>query len=301
MKIVYRLLFTTTIILIVVGLQSIEPSPQLEVLDLPEQAREIGKSPILTKKEVGSSNLFCDGNSIKVNKPIENIPSLNKDGWKLVWHDEFDQACLDSTMWNAEEGALEKNNELQFYSPTNIVVEDDLLKLVSKKEKYRNRDFTSAAVHTLKKFEFLYGRVEMRAKVPAGQGIFPAFWMMTNNEQTWLPEIDIMEMLGHKPDEIWMVSHWLGEDGHLKSESNFFKGQDFSQDFHTFSIEWTQDSLTWFIDDIERFKTKTNIPNEKMYLYLNTAVGGNWPGPPDETTEFPVLFEIDYVRVYQRN
>ena len=141
----------------------------------------------------------------------------------------------------------------------------------------------------------------MRAKLPAGQGVFPAFWMMTDKENTWLPEIDIMEMLGHQPDQVWMVSHWLGKDGKLKSVSDSFQGPDFSNDFHTFSIEWTPHSITWLVDDIERFSISKNIPSEKMYLYLNTAVGGNWPGSPDHTTVFPVTYEIDYVRVFKRN
>ena len=100
-----------------------------------------------------------------------------------------------------------------------------LLKLISKNEKFKGRDYTSGAVHTKGKFDFLYGKAEMRAKLPAGQGIFPAFWMMTDKDDTWLPEIDIMEMLGHQPDKVWMVSHWLGNDGTLKSDLTPLKAQ----------------------------------------------------------------------------
>lgn len=224
-----------------------------------------------------------------------------EDGWELIWKDKFDNNCLDLSKWNTEDWAAEKNNELQYYSPNNVKVEEGVLKLISKKERYKGREYTSGAVHTKGKFDFLYGKVEMRAKLPAGQGIFPAFWMITDNEDTWLPEIDILEMLGHQPGEIWMVSHWLGEDGKLKSDFSSFKGQDFSKDFHTYSIEWTPDSITWFIDGVERFKSTKYIPSEKMYLYLNTAVGGKWPGPPDETTVFPAIYEIDYVKVFKRN
>jgi beta-glucanase (GH16 family) len=230
----------------------------------------------------------------------EGSSTPSHDGWELVWRDEFDNNCLDQRNWNVEDWAAEKNNELQYYYPKNVVVEDGVLKLISKNEKYRGKDYTSGAIHSKGKFDFLYGKAEMRAKLPAGQGIFPAFWMMTDKENTWLPEIDIMEMLGHQPDEVWMVSHWLGTDGNLKSLSNTFKGPDFSKCFHTFSIEWTPNSLTWLIDGVERFKTDRQIPSEKMYLYLNTAVGGNWPGSPDQSTIFPVTYEIDYVRVFRQ-
>jgi len=233
-------------------------------------------------------------------KDSDKVSIFNHDGWELVWHDEFEDSYLDLTKWNIEDWAAQKNNELQYYSPNNVIVKNGFLRLISKAEKYQGKNYTSGAVHTKNKFDFLYGKAEMRAKLPAGQGMFPAFWMMTDKEHTWLPEIDIMEMLGHLPNEVWMVAHWLGEDGALKSESTSFRGPDFSSDFHTFSVEWTPDSLTWFIDGAERFKTNTYIPSEKMYLYLNTAVGGNWPGYPDHTTIFPTIFEIDYVRVFKQ-
>jgi beta-glucanase (GH16 family) len=247
------------------------------------------------------TNLSRNDEGDCVEEAFNKETNVTQDGWVLLWHDEFEGNCLDTSKWNLEDWAAEKNNELQYYSPNNVKVEDGVLQLISKKEPFKGKDYTSGAVHTQGKFAFLYGKAEMRAKLPAGQGMFPAFWMMTDKENTWLPEIDILEMLGHQPDQIWMVSHWLGEDGKLKSVSDTFKGPDFSKDFHTFSIEWTPDSITWLIDDIERFTINRNIPSEKMYLYLNTAVGGNWPGSPDQTTVFPASFEIDYVRVYKGN
>ncbi|MFD2657606.1 glycoside hydrolase family 16 protein [Gracilibacillus thailandensis] len=223
-----------------------------------------------------------------------------EDGWSLVWQDEFNQKQLDPDLWNIENWAAQKNNELQFYTPDNIKVSDGKLQLISKKQRYKGRSYTSAAIHSKDKFYFQYGKVEMRAKLPSGQGIFPAFWMMPNIDNTWLPEIDIMEMLGHKPNEIWMVQHWLNEDQQLKSNADHFVGDDYSQDYHTFSIEWKPGSITWLIDDKERFQSTQSIPQEDMYLYLNTAIGGDWPGSPDDTTVFPQVFEVDYIRVYQQ-
>ena len=258
-----------------------------------------------TNNPLGSNFLHNNGGScmegsLTFHKPNNN-EILTQEEWKLIWQDEFEYNCLDPSNWNIEDWAAEKNNELQYYSPSNVKVEDGLLKLISKNEKFKGRDYTSGAVHSMGKFNFLYGKVEMKAKLPVGQGVFPAFWMMPDKGDTWLPEIDIMEMLGHEPNEVWMVSHWLDTAGTLNSDANTFKGPDFSKGFHTFSIEWTPDSITWFIDDIERFQSSKFIPTENMYLYLNTAIGGSWPGSPEYSTVFPVNYEIDYVRVFKSN
>lgn len=225
--------------------------------------------------------------------------ALQDQGWQLVWSDEFSGDCLDPSKWSAEDWPAEKNNELQYYTPSNVEVQNGQLILTSKRESYRGRSYTSGAVHTRGNFSFLYGKAEMRAKLPGGQGMFPAFWMMTDREDTWLPEIDIMEMLGHQPDEIWMVSHWLDTTGSLSSASHSYRGTDYSKDFHLFRLEWTPNSLIWRIDGEERFRVTEPIPKEPMYLYLNTAIGGNWPGSPDSSTRFPASFEVDYVRVYK--
>lgn len=227
--------------------------------------------------------------------------STNKNKeWELVWEDNFDGLSINQEKWNMEDWAADKNNELQYYSPNNVEIKNGLLQIISREERYGGRNYTSGAIHSKNKFSFLYGKVEMRAKLPSGQGIFPAFWMMTNKDYTWLPEIDILEMLGHKPDEIWMVLHWMGDDRKLKSASSSYKGLDYSKGFHLFGIEWTPEYIAWFIDGEEKFRIDQNVPQEEMFLYLNTAIGGNWPGDPDQTTPFPTLFEVDYVRVYQK-
>ncbi|MYL33859.1 family 16 glycosylhydrolase [Pontibacillus yanchengensis] len=222
------------------------------------------------------------------------------DGWELIWRDEFEGDTLNEENWNYENWASEKNNELQYYHPTSVIQADGYLKIISKQENFKGRDYVSGAVHTKDLISFLYGKVEMRAKLPTGQGIFPAFWMMPNLDQTWLPEIDIMEMVGHKPNEIWMVLHWKDEGGKLKSKSNQYLGPDYSKDFHTFGIEWTPEQISWFIDDELRYQENRYVPDVPMYVYLNTAIGGNWPKSPDETTLFPQTFIVDYVRVYQK-
>ncbi|WP_409295893.1 family 16 glycosylhydrolase [Peribacillus sp. SCS-26] len=232
-------------------------------------------------------------------KPQEEEWVMAPHGWKMIWNDEFNGDALDLDKWIPEDWKADKNKELQYYLPHNVSVQDGALNIVSRRESYKGRAYTSGAVHTKGTFSFQYGRVEMRAKLPGGQGIFPAFWMMPDKRDAWLPEIDIVEMLGQKPHEIWMVFHREERDGKITRAASY-KENDFTKDFHTYSLEWTPEELVWAIDGIERFRIKGDIPREKMYLYANTAVGGNWPGKPDGSTIFPVSYLIDYIRVYQR-
>lgn len=231
---------------------------------------------------------------------LETVVGI-QDDWVLVWEDQFTHSFLDETKWTAEDWAANKNEELQYYSPNNVKTVNGKLVLISKKETYQGRDYTSGAIHTKDKLEVQYGKLEMRAKLPVGQGIFPAFWLLTSKESTWLPEIDIVEMLGHKPTEIWMVLHWLDQNNKLTSVSTSFEGNDFSRDFHTYELVWNEQYIAWFIDGVERYRTSAHIPTDPMYLYINTAIGGVWPGSPDHTTIFPTFFEVDYVRVYKKN
>lgn len=314
MKVCLKLLNLLTLILLIT-LTALIPSSHLQLItstqdehrDQDQHKQKLktlnGMDPLPNKtKDAGTDRLPVEDTTVTVEgttvTEVPSIPSI--EGWELIWHDEFEDHALNRSKWTTENWAAEKNNELQFYTPQNIMLENGLLKIVSEKESFEGREYTSGALHTKNKFSFLYGKVELRAKLPSGQGMFPAFWMMPNQEQTWLPEIDILEMLGHQPDEIWMVVHWLDNDNRLKSSSSSYKGPDYSADYHTFGIEWSPDQITWFIDGIERYQTDDYIPDQEMYLYVNTAIGGNWPGSPDQTTTFPQYFEIDYIRVYQK-
>lgn len=230
----------------------------------------------------------------------EEIVGNGEEGWQLVWEDEFDDVDATLSKWTFEEQLSEQNNELQFYSPNNVKMRDGLVTLVSQKEEAAGRSYTSGAVHTRETLHLLYGKVEMRAKLPKGAGLFPAFWMMTPNPNSFLPEIDILEMIGQKPDVIWMVLHALDEEGIQQTFSEKMQGEDFSKDFHTFGIEWTKESIRWFVDGAEMFEVHEQIPNEPMFLYINTAIGGNWPGSPTSETSFPAYYDIDYVKIYKR-
>lgn len=249
--------------------------------------------------QVNSNVIQSTNSQIKVFKELSS-PQKAPNGWRLIWADEFDDVAATLDKWTMEDMAVEQNNELQYYSPNNVKIEDGYLTLIAKDENIHGRNFTSGAIHTKNTMNFLYGKVEMRAKLPIGQGIFPAFWMMTNKEDTWLPEIDILEMIGNRPDEIWMVLHGLDENNKKNTVSDYYIGENYTSEFHTFGVEWTPTNITWRIDGKIRFETNEYIPKEKMFLYMNIAIGGDWPGSPDHTTQFPALFEIDYVRFYQK-
>lgn len=258
---------------------------------------------ILAYITVKNKETNLKGNHTSIKQGISVTPSpiiIIENGWELIWADDFNSTGLNVNNWSFEDWAATKNNELQYYSPNNVTVNDGRLQIIAKHENYRGRNYTSGAIHTKDKFYFLYGKVEMKAKLPAGQGIFPAFWMMPNKENTWLPEIDIVEMLGQNPTEVWMVYHRLGSNNALVSTSLKYTGENYTTNFHTFGIEWTPTAITWLLDGKEVFKTTEHIPHEPMYLYVNTAIGGNWPGNPNNTTPFPNYFEVDYIKVYKK-
>lgn len=217
--------------------------------------------------------------------------------WVMVWNDEFDGSALDQTKWNIINEPSPRNNELHYYTPDDVYLEDGLLKLRSQKREYKGSHYTSGGVTSEGKFHFQYGKVEIRAKLPRGQGIWPAHWAPPIDNAPY--EIDITEMLGHEPNKIYLTSHWLGEN--KKQFSKAYKGPDYSQDFHTFSIEWEPGKIRWLIDGIERHSITEYVQDSPSFLFLNTAVGGNWPGNPDHTTVFPQYHEIDYVRIYTQN
>jgi beta-glucanase (GH16 family) len=241
--------------------------------------------------------------------------------WNLLFSDDFDGVSLDPDRWttcywwdNAGFTNL-GNNELEWYQPYNVSVSNGVLKLRAQEQTINASDgityhYTSGMVTTGRstwdtsaptRFVFQYGYAEMRARVPGGQGLWPAFWMLPDTHNS-RPEIDVMEILGHEPDVLHMNFHYLYDDGSRGDSGTDWKGPDFSADWHTFGVDWQPDAIVWYVDGIERWRYTdvAHIPSQPLYLLANLAVGGDWPGPPDEMTPFPSFFEIDYVRVWKR-
>lgn len=221
-------------------------------------------------------------------------------GWQLVWADEFDAPTVDSGKWVIADKPGDTNNELQYYAPDEAYIDSGALVLRSRQRSYGGRQYTSGLVHTRERFAQMYGRVEVRARLPGTQGLWPAHWMLPESG-AWPPEIDIMELKGREPRTVYMTHHW-GTWPNVRSNGTTFTGPDFTAGYHTFAVEWSPGRIRWFVDDVLRFESvNQNVPAEPMYLILNTAVGGDFGGNPDGTTVFPQFHRIDYVRVYTRD
>ena len=251
------------------------------------------------------------------NEVIDNTGYVSPEsypGMTLVWRDEFNGSELDSKFWNFEEGnGIEGwgNWELQYYRKENTKVHGGYLTITAKKETFGGKEYTSSRLTTEAKKDFLYGRIDFRAKLPKGQGIWPAFWALGANIRTtpwpFSGEIDIMEMVGGgagKDNTVHGTVHY--EDGGHKyiGGSTTLKSGDFYDKFHVFSLIWTETSLKWFVDNVEFYTFDTTGTNKdefrrSYFLLINLAVGGNWPGAPNSSTVFPQKYIVDYVRVFQ--
>jgi len=234
-------------------------------------------------------------------------------GWKLAWSDEFNGTTIDPKNWIFDKGGNGWGNvEMEYYTdrPENARVENGMLVIEARQEKYEGLNYTSARLNTRGLQEFTYGRIEARMKLPSGQGIWPAFWMLGSNASWPLGgEIDVMEYVGKTPDSVYQTIHGPGYSGAKGIGSHFALTADaLKNDFHVFAIEWAPNEIHWFVDGQEVFKvTPDQIPTGTQWVYdhpffiiLNLAVGGSWPGFPDSTTVFPQQLQVDYVRVYQK-
>jgi beta-glucanase (GH16 family) len=184
------------------------------------------------------------------------------------------------------------------YTPDNVFVKNGYL---SFKMNYLNQKYTTGGVLTYRKFSQMYGYFEMRARLPKGLGLWNAFYLMPQ-DGSWPPEIDILEMNGKWPDTVRMSTRW-GTDANRLSRGVPYTGPDFSQDFHTFAIEWQKGKIRWFVDNVQRYETESDVPvpDKPFYMNINTAIGiAQWAGYPDQTTIFPQYYDIDYVRVYEK-
>ena len=249
-----------------------------------------------------------------VTDPRQEVVTLSN----LVLSEEFDiEGAPDAAVWdydigigNADTGPGWGNNELQNYTddPENAFIENSNLVIRAKKD---DGKYTSARLTTKDKKEFKFGRIDVRAKLPQGQGIWPAIWMLGENidDVSWpaCGEIDIMELVGHTPKTVHGTAHWglRGEPSTYKTGSTS-RENNFSESFHVFSIVWEFNEITWYLDETkfhsfssDQTQGKPYPFNNEFFFIMNVAVGGNWPGNPDDTTVFPQEMIVDYIRVFQ--
>ena len=248
------------------------------------------------------------------------LSALNAQCPQLVWADEFDGETLDQSKWSYQIGdgcdihpdlCGWGNNELQYYRRANAVVSDGTLKIEARRESAGGRNYTSARLRSIDQGDWTYGRFEARIKLPFGQGIWPAFWMLPTDEVYggWPEsgEIDIMELIGSEPATVHGTIHYGRPWPNNASSGTAFHLQQgiFNDAFHEFAVEWEPNEIRWYVDGYHYFtRTRTDVaPNrwpfdQDFHFLLNVAVGGNWPGNPDGSTIFPQIMEVDYVRVY---
>jgi len=246
----------------------------------------------------------------------EDSTGPNEREWTLVWQDEFNGSAgqlIDSTKWDYDIGTDWGNAQLEYDTDRaeNVSLDGDgNLKIVARKEAYEGSAYTSARITTKGLFERTYGRFEARMKLPWGQGMWPAFWMLGNDidVNVWpeCGEIDIMEYRGQETSKIHGSLHGPGYSGGnpVTDEYSLPNGR-FDLDFHIFAVEWGTDYIDFYVDD-SRYQSvkKEDVPGSWVYdhpffLILNIAVGGNYVGPPNASTVFPQTMLVDYVRVYK--
>lgn len=278
-----------------------------------------GRASVITGDTAAAPPPVNDSGAQTESAPPPDSGSAVPDDYQLVFNDEFDNGNIDASKWNTRyrwgpDWVI--NNEEQYYvdilddpefgrSP--FYIADGKLNISASKtpdhllHKANHKRYLSGAMTTHNKFKMKFGFVEMRAKLPRGRGMWPAFWML--HEHNWgnRPEIDIMEMLGEDTTMVYQTYHYY-DDWNLRSTPSFqVPGPDYASDYHTYGMKWEPGRIIWYVDGQETNRYESGaVSNEEMYILMNIALGGTWGASPDDTTNFPATFSIDYVRAYQR-
>jgi beta-glucanase (GH16 family) len=238
-------------------------------------------------------------------------------GYHLAWSDEFNGNTVNQANWTFDIGNNNGwgNQELEYYtqSPNNAFVSGGNLIIEARQESNNGFNYSSARLKTEGIQQFTYGRIDIRAKLPVAHGMWPALWMLGSNigSVPWpgCGETDIMELVGSNPNRVTGSMHWQNSDGSEGTYNNnyFLSSGDYSQQFHVFSLLWQHDTVQFFVDDslyvngsINNVTNGTYPFNLPFFFIFNVAVGGDFPGPPDNTTVFPQRMFVDYVRVFQQ-
>jgi beta-glucanase (GH16 family) len=263
------------------------------------------------------SYLFCGAAVVLLAVCAAFIPSITANamldedelslkGWKMIFDCEFENPA-DLKKWNIPWRSENANNELQCYTPKAVTVDNGFLYIKARKEDTnyggKPRHYTSGILNTQKKLDITYGRFDIRFKVPKGKGYWPAFWLLPS-DNSWPPEIDWVEILGHDTKTLYITNHFgkhVNGDHPSHGAKKFeASNPDFSEDFHTVTGIWYPGEVVCYVDGKKASLSNDGIPDQKMFMILNLAVGGDWPGNPTDETVFPGEMVVDYVRVYQR-
>ena len=266
------------------------------------------------------------GENVNIDDPtlvaLDNSPVSPGEAMKLVWSEEFDADALDPETWFFDHGDGSQygipgwgNNELQWYLPDNAQLEDGKLVITIRNEPTNGKDYSSARIDTRDRFAVRYGRIEARIRLPKGQGLWPAFWMLPleNTYGTWAAsgEIDIMESVnpGAEGGNIihGTIHHGARHPANQYAGAEYHVPADPTENFHVYAVEWDPTEIRWYVDDVlystqnEWSTTDAEYPapfDQPFYLLLNVAVGGDWPGLDVDSASLPATMEVDYIRVY---
>ncbi len=265
-------------------------------------------------------------NNVNISNPTLTLADNNEvspgDTLTMVWSDEFNAAQLDPEVWFFETGDGSQygipgwgNGELEYYEPNNASLDNGLLTIEARAESSNGFSYTSARINTRDRFAFRFGRIEARIRLPGGQGLWPAFWLLPQDDQYggWAAsgEIDVMEAVnlgGAGGNTVYGTLHYGGPwPDNVSSGETYVVPADATAEFHTYAIEWDADEIRWYVDDVlyamqnSWYSTGGGFPapfDQHFYILLNVAVGGGFPGSPDSGTTFPVTMDVDWVRVY---
>jgi len=284
---------------------------KLKIVDAAGATIENGSIDVVIKNDdLGSGNFIIPSTGYETPEAYA--------GMTMIWSDEFGGTSVNTDNWVFEIGNGNwgwGNDELEFYKKENASVQDGYLVIEALEESINGFDYTSTRMKTEGKFDFQYGRVDIRAVLPEGQGVWPALWMLGSNITSvgWprCGEIDIMELVGHQPSTVHATVHHGNSNGdHVfrGDDTSLSGGKTFKDDFHVFSLIWEEDSMKFYVDDnLYYTATPTTLglsnpypfDDGPFYFIFNVAVGGIWPGSPDATTSFPQHMIVDYIRVFQ--
>ena len=278
-----------------------------------------GTVPQPTPPPATTNNVNIDNPTLTV---ANNTPIGPGDTPVLVWADEFDGDRLDPEVWFFETGDGSQygipgwgNNELEWYLPDSAELTNGVLRITARAETVSGKNYTSARINTRDRFAFKYGRIEASIRLPGGQGLWPAFWLLPQDDVygTWAAsgEIDVMEAVnlgGSGGNTIHGTIHYGGEwPNNVYSGDGYNVPSNAQTNFHTYALEWDETEMRWYVDDVLYLVQNSwntagaSYPapfDQPFYILFNVAVGGNWPGAPNGSTTFPVSMEVDYVRVY---
>jgi beta-glucanase (GH16 family) len=236
---------------------------------------------------------------------------------RLIFAEEFNGHRLNGSVWNtchwwAEHGCtIASNEELEWYLPEQVRVKRGRLQLVAERRTvtgadgrhypYRSGMVSSGPPYDQDgaRFAFRYGRAEIRARMPAGKGLWSAFWLLPEAKVS-KPEIDVVEILGHRPSTVEMHLHYRDAAGNRRQRAGEYRQRRNRRGWHRYAVDWRPDRVVWLVDGKPVWRVEGEVvPQVPMYLVLNLAVGGEWPGSPNARTRFPSRMEVDWVRVWR--